>query len=150
MMAWSRLPMARSGSGISAIFASTSLSPPALSARGPRLASAFSSWARFLGALLHRGSFLVRESLGLLVDRGGALGGLLRGLLCAHRSLLCRLSNVLLIWVCGPSLQDTHGRRLLYALLRCSAPVLCSRDAHRCWTGAMRTSEKTPSTRWGE
>src|SRR5829696_10019512 len=34
-----------------------------------------------LGALLHRGSFLVRESLGLL---------------CAHRSLLCRFFRVLL------------------------------------------------------
>src|SRR5215203_1676469 len=34
-----------------------------------------------LGALLHRGSFLVREPLGLL---------------CAHRSLLCRLFHVLL------------------------------------------------------
>jgi hypothetical protein len=32
-------------------------------------------------ALLHRGSFLVRESFGLLVGRGGALGGLLRVLL---------------------------------------------------------------------
>src|SRR3712207_3984593 len=48
------------------------------------------------GALPHRGSFLVRESLGLLVDRGGALGGLLRGLLRAHHSLLWRLSHVLL------------------------------------------------------
>src|ERR687885_376204 len=46
MTAWSRSPMARSGSGISAIFASTSLSPSALSARGPRRAAAFSSWAR--------------------------------------------------------------------------------------------------------
>src|SRR5215218_4265934 len=71
-------------------------------------------------------------------------------------------------WVCDPSLKDTHGRRLLYALLRCSAPVLCSRDAteghsfqwvsrgnqdnsrrapilvqyaHKCWTGATRTSD---------
>src|SRR5581483_7651796 len=43
MIAWSRLAMARSGSGISAIFASTSLSPSALFAR----ASAFNSWARF-------------------------------------------------------------------------------------------------------
>ena len=34
MMAWSRSAMARSGSGISAIFASTSLSPSALPARG--------------------------------------------------------------------------------------------------------------------
>src|SRR6266516_6587959 len=46
MTAWSRSPMARSGSGISAILASTALSPSALSARGPRRAAAFSSWAR--------------------------------------------------------------------------------------------------------
>src|SRR3972149_3109114 len=46
MIAWRRLPMARSGSGISAIFDSTALSPSALSARGPRRAPAFSSWAR--------------------------------------------------------------------------------------------------------
>src|SRR5829696_4419375 len=55
MMAWSRSPIVRSGCVISAIFASASLSR----------ASVFSSWA-----LLHRGSFLVRE--------------LLRGLLFAH------------------------------------------------------------------
>src|SRR5437870_11228053 len=48
MTAWSRSPMARSGSGISAIFASTALSPSALVARGPRRAAAFSSWARSL------------------------------------------------------------------------------------------------------
>src|SRR2546428_2845366 len=41
-----------------------------------------------LGELLHRGSFLVRESLELLFDRGGALGGLLRVLFWAHRDLL--------------------------------------------------------------
>src|SRR5712692_4687148 len=35
---------------------------------------------QLLGALLHRGSFLVRESLERLADRAGALGGLLRGL----------------------------------------------------------------------
>src|SRR5437016_2518932 len=48
MIAWSRLAMARSGSCIAAIFASTSPSPSALSffPRGPRRASAFSSWAR--------------------------------------------------------------------------------------------------------
>src|SRR5947209_4141025 len=46
MMAWSRSAMVRSDSGISAIFASTSLSPSALPARGPRRAAAFSSWAR--------------------------------------------------------------------------------------------------------
>src|SRR5215212_590359 len=50
---------------------------------------------QLFSALLHRGSFLVRECLGLLIA-GGALGGLLRGLLCAHRSLLCGLSHVLL------------------------------------------------------
>src|SRR3990170_4713760 len=43
---------------------------------------------QLLGALPHRGSFLVRESLGLLVDCGGALGGLLRVLPWAHRNLL--------------------------------------------------------------
>src|SRR5438128_2259255 len=46
MMVWSRSAMARSGFGISAIFASTSLSPSAFFARGPRRASAFSSRAR--------------------------------------------------------------------------------------------------------
>src|SRR5436190_9964270 len=56
MIAWSRSPRARSGPGIAAIFASTALSPSALSARGE---------AR--GRLLR----------GLL---GGALGGLLRAL----------------------------------------------------------------------
>src|SRR5918997_2308546 len=60
---------------------------------------------QLFGALPHRGSFLGREPLGLL---------------CAHLSLLCRLSHALLIWVCRPSLEDTHGRRLLYALPRCS------------------------------
>src|SRR5437879_7937963 len=44
MIAWSRLPMARSGSRISALVASTALSPSALSARGPRPADAFRSW----------------------------------------------------------------------------------------------------------
>src|SRR5881628_143014 len=43
MIAWSRLPMARSGSGISAIFASTEPSP---STPGPGPAVAFSSWTR--------------------------------------------------------------------------------------------------------
>src|SRR5215218_5982537 len=45
-ISWSRLAMARSCPCISAIFASTSLSPSALCARGPRRACAFSSWAR--------------------------------------------------------------------------------------------------------
>jgi hypothetical protein len=41
MIAWSRSPRARSGSGIAAIVASTALSPSALSARGPGRAAAF-------------------------------------------------------------------------------------------------------------
>src|ERR671935_1953936 len=45
-IAWTRLAKARSVPFISAIFASTSLSPSALAARGPLRASAFSSWAR--------------------------------------------------------------------------------------------------------
>src|SRR5262249_17758844 len=48
---------------------------------------------QLLGAISHRGFFLVREPLGLLVDRGGALGGLLRVLYWAHRNLL------ILTWV---------------------------------------------------
>jgi hypothetical protein len=47
-MACSRSAMARSWSGISAIFASTSLSPSALVAREPRRAADFTSWARSL------------------------------------------------------------------------------------------------------
>src|SRR5437773_4371555 len=41
---------------------------------------------QLLGALLHRGSFLVRESLDCLAGHGGALGGLLCILLWAHRA----------------------------------------------------------------
>src|SRR6266571_1911405 len=43
---------------------------------------------QLLGALLHRDSLLVRESLDLLVDRAGALGGLPRGLLWNHGASL--------------------------------------------------------------
>src|SRR5207248_7001237 len=46
MIAWSRSPRARSGSGIAAIVVSTALSPSALSARGPGRAAAF--FAAFL------------------------------------------------------------------------------------------------------
>jgi alpha-beta hydrolase superfamily lysophospholipase len=46
MTAWSRSPRARSGSGISAIFSRTALSPSAWPARGPRRGAVFSSWAR--------------------------------------------------------------------------------------------------------
>ncbi|HSS10849.1 MAG TPA: hypothetical protein VLL25_13250 [Acidimicrobiales bacterium] len=44
---------------------------------------------QFLGPLVHRGSFLVGESLGRLADRGGALGGLLRAFLCGFPVSLC-------------------------------------------------------------
>src|SRR5205807_6682616 len=46
MRAWSRSAIARSDFGISAIFASKSLSPSALLAREPQRAAAFSSWER--------------------------------------------------------------------------------------------------------
>ena len=65
-IAWSRLARARSGSGISAIFASTSLSPSAL-------LFALRFLLQLSRALLHRGSFVLRKSL------------LRRDLLCAHR-----------------------------------------------------------------
>src|SRR5947209_9048237 len=53
MIAWSRSPRARSGPGIAAMFASTALSPSALSGRGPgRAAALFAAclvvlWADF-------------------------------------------------------------------------------------------------------
>src|SRR5579872_3425464 len=50
MIAWSRSPRARSGPGIAAIFATTALSPSALSARGPGRADPF--FAPFLVVLL--------------------------------------------------------------------------------------------------
>src|SRR5215472_3532741 len=46
-MAWSRSARARSASCISAILASTSLSPSSVLARAPRRAAAFCSWARW-------------------------------------------------------------------------------------------------------
>src|SRR5215203_1455784 len=65
---------------------------------------------QLLGALLHRGSFLVRESLGLLVDRGGSLGGLLRVLLWAHRNL------IVLTWGRTPSRSATASPAILACL----------------------------------
>ena len=83
MIAWSRSPMARSGSGIAAIFASTALSPSALSARGPRRPPPSA-----LGALLHRGSFLVRESLGRLAVALVLLADFCVPFFAAHSSFL--------------------------------------------------------------
>src|SRR6266849_9184140 len=52
---------------------------------------------QLLDALLHRDSFLVRESLERLADRGGALGGLLRALRVGEfvRSSLLRHKRLL-------------------------------------------------------
>src|SRR5262249_47309316 len=69
---------------------------------------------QLLDALLHRDSFLVRESLELLVDHGGALGGLLRVLRWAHRNLLISLAP-------GPSIARGGNTRRLPALP--SAPL---------------------------
>src|SRR6266700_3568083 len=52
---------------------------------------------QLLGALLHRASFLVRESLELLVDRGGALGGLLRVLHCRFPPLRVLMGTTLIL-----------------------------------------------------
>src|SRR5438132_298317 len=49
--------------------------------------------------LLHRGSFLVREYAALLIGRGGALGGLLRGLRWAHRKPPSLRAWLLRVWL---------------------------------------------------
>src|SRR5438132_7821065 len=80
MIAWSRLAMARSGSRISAIFASRALSPSALSARGPRPADAFRSWRySFIAARswsVNAVNFLLL-ALVLLADFCGSFVGLI-------------------------------------------------------------------------
>src|SRR3989441_687655 len=60
---------------------------------------------QLLGTLLHRGAFLVRESLDHLAGDGRALGGLMRFLLWAHRNILIPT------WV-GPSPQFECGPAL--------------------------------------
>src|SRR3989304_6229333 len=52
---------------------------------------------QLLGASLHRGFFLVRESLGRLADRGGALGGLLRVLHCRSPPLRVLMGTTLML-----------------------------------------------------
>src|SRR3989475_6074660 len=66
-----------------------------------------------LEVLLHRGSFLVRESLELLVERGGALGRLLRVLFWAHRNLLKRCLIVVQAKF-SPGIKGTHYHRREY------------------------------------
>src|SRR5436309_2401325 len=83
MMAWSRSAMARSGFGISAIFASTSLSPSAL--------SAFSSWARsFIAARSSSVNPLTAlpVTLALLADFCVPVFGLIEPPSSTHRSAL--------------------------------------------------------------
>src|SRR5215218_8985995 len=80
------------------------------------------------GALLHRVSFLVRESLGLL---------------CAHRSLLCRLSHVLLRPARKVYLRPrTLTSRYLIGLVTCFAThdEALSRQPRASGTGAMHLS----------
>src|SRR5215210_8414175 len=83
---------------------------------------------QLFGALLHRVSFLVRESLGLP-----------RGLLCAHRYLLCGLSHVLLRPARKVYLRvRTRTSRFLIGLVSCFAsqdgiPAV-ARAAWRRWT----------------
>src|SRR5881398_3442899 len=82
-MAWSRSAMARSGFGISAIFASTSLSPSAL--------SAFSSWARsFIAARSSSVNPLtaLRVALALLADFFVSVFGLIEPPSSTHSSAL--------------------------------------------------------------
>src|SRR5207247_5217271 len=84
---------------------------------------------QLLDALLHRDSFLVRESLELLADRGGALGGLLRCLLWAHRSILKP--------TCGALVKDT---RIIITAHR-QTPSLVLRPGLRL-SKPMRTKER--------
>ena len=154
-IAWSRSALARSGSGISAIFTSRSRSPSALSCR-----------ARFrlqlLGALLHRRSFRVRESLGLLVGRG-ALGGLLRALLRgflsaiakhlrgrahrvsmsrAHREIVPRQVRARAAWPCRTSAWISGTRRLRLRP-RPTSRTTASCPSRRPVTSARPTSSTT-------
>src|SRR6266852_4971433 len=76
---------------------------------------------QLLDALLHRGSFLVRESLGRLADRGGALGGLLRVLHWRFPPL--RRANAMCHFLsCTSPLQPLSLRRCIY-----------SRDVQKLW-----------------
>src|SRR5262249_39051550 len=71
MTAWIRSPLTRSGSSISAIFASTSLSRSASSARGTRRAALFCSWTRSLIAARSSAvnpSYLFSVAVVLLAD----------------------------------------------------------------------------------
>src|SRR2546421_4990566 len=81
MIAWSRLPMARSRFRHLVDLREHGAFPVRLVRAG-----AARGRLELLDALLHRDSFLGRESLELLVDRRGVLGGLLRVLPWAHGS----------------------------------------------------------------
>src|SRR5947207_2997165 len=94
-IAWSRLAMARSGSGISAIFASTALSPSALSAPVPRRAAVFSSSTRSFIAT-RSSSVNPLNVLPIAVVLLADCLWLLTSFLSFHRGRLVHLAQVLL------------------------------------------------------
>src|SRR5262245_65068164 len=139
MMAWSRSAMVRSASGISAIFASTSLSPSALPARGPRRASAFSSLARSLIAA-RSSSVNPLDALPvvLLADfcvcfawaslPGAFFSDISVSFLVAFRRRTHQLSSGGRAVSRDVTKNQNRGRRLLQCLVRRS---LCPRTHHR-------------------
>src|SRR5437773_8411933 len=126
MIAWSRLPMARSGSRISAIFASTALSPSALSARGPRSADAFISWTwSFIAARsssVNPLNFLL-VAVVLLADFWVSLFGLIENLLQYDRvSLRQSFHPVLRVLITGRARPGACGPRDGYIMQLVAIP----------------------------
>src|SRR5438093_1327392 len=94
---------------------------------------------QLLDTLLHRDSFLFRESLGRLADRGGALGGPLRALLCSfhgHASARSSASRSHAIFAPAAALSLTIAANTLAA----GALKVCSRTNSR--------SEMTRAVAW--
>jgi hypothetical protein len=81
-MSWAQLTAFFTRAAI--FFSSAAVSFVSAKEVGHMLPSSRFACLQLLGALLHRGSFLGRESLGLPLGLGGALGGLLRGVTWAH------------------------------------------------------------------
>src|SRR5262249_13348352 len=107
-----------------------------------------------LGALLHRGSFLVRESLGRLGDRGGALGGLLRVLRVGEfaRSFLLRHQRLLSGSLPPPTAQAhlpppalRRGSGAAPHMLPC---LRCRSDGRRPEQPHAASEALTSGTRW--
>src|SRR5690349_21033393 len=101
---------------------------------------------QLLDALLHRESFLLRESLELLLDHGGALGGLPRVLLWAHGNLF--MPTWVEAWVrCGRAHErnstlrgDTRQPRALRGTPQCAESL--SRPATKL-LACVRSEEHT-------